>query len=254
MHVCVNICFLPTIKGSVYSCKAVKPGIYVPTVLKALPPPQSPRARVEPICVPSDRNAFRTWAAFKEVYREEWPGAQSLKQPAQHHAVFQRALQKALGVRHALFRRLQHTERDEPRDRLLGRIHDRKRGRIRVLEIGARAVRSPQTIHLLLFFSPARVIGVVARGCDPSFFLAAVCMTICLGLSSRGLVSCSGAFSNCLAGCQSDPPFSFPFLSLSFPFLSLSFPVTEVNRRKVTRLWRHWQLMQMKICFQCCWW
>lgn len=112
-------------------------------------------------------------------YREERPGAHSLEQPAQHHAVFQGALQKALGIRHAFFRRLEHTERDEPRYRLLGRVHDRKRASSNQIWGGKdRSAWSRQILHVLLFFSSARDIRGIARGYDPSFFLAAVCMTI----------------------------------------------------------------------------
>lgn len=50
-------------------------------------------------------------------------GAQALDQPAEHHSVLQRALQKRGRVRHALLRRLHDTQRDEPCNRLFCWIH-----------------------------------------------------------------------------------------------------------------------------------
>lgn len=59
----------------------------------------------------------------QDAYLVGGTGAQALDQPAEHHSVLQRALQKRGRVRHALLRRLHNTERYEPCNRLFCRIH-----------------------------------------------------------------------------------------------------------------------------------
>lgn len=51
------------------------------------------------------------------------PRAEALQQPAQDHPILQGALQERFGIRDGLLGRLQHPERDQPRNRLLRRIH-----------------------------------------------------------------------------------------------------------------------------------
>lgn len=54
------------------------------------------------------------------------PGSKPLQQPAQHRPILQRTLEETLRVRDALLGGLQDPQRDEPRYRLLGRIHVRQ--------------------------------------------------------------------------------------------------------------------------------
>lgn len=54
------------------------------------------------------------------------PGSEPLQQPAQHRSILQRGLEKTLRVRDAFLGGLQDPQRDEPRYRLLGRIHVRQ--------------------------------------------------------------------------------------------------------------------------------